>query len=131
MNEKDNCNFIIAIVILSVVLTISIGLNIGFGKSVADNNGFREQQRRYEETIKRLEAEQNTDREAIRELRNLNREAEGIIEGIIRGTETAGTNLTAANKILRYVIDSLQSLNLLYSRNRSSWVDGVDSLVGE
>jgi len=128
MNEKNNRNLIITVVVLSVVLTISVGLNIGFGRSVPDNQRIREQYRELETTVARLETEQLADRETIRELRSLNNEAKGIINGIIGTVETTGTNLSTANKILRQVIASLQSLDLLYSRDRSSGNNGLDTL---
>jgi len=128
MNEKDNRNFIITIVILSVMLSVSVGFNIGLGRGVPDNQRIREQHREYKATITRLETEQLADRETIRRLRNLNREAKGIISDLIGTVETTGTNLSAANKILRQVIVSLQSLELLYRRDRGGGGDGVDTV---
>jgi len=131
MNEKDNRNFIVAIVVLSVICTISIGFNIRFGRSVADNQRIREQQQNLERTVEQLTVERDTANETIRELGRLKQEARRIIDGIIGTTETAGTSLATANKILRHVIVSLQSLELLYGGDRGSGNDGVDSLGGD
>jgi chromosome condensin MukBEF complex kleisin-like MukF subunit len=131
MNEKNNRNFIIAVVILSALFTISAGFNIGLGRSIQDNQRLRNQQRGLEATIARLETEQRADREIIRELRSLNREASGIVRGIINTVEANGASLSAANKILRQVIVALQRLDLLYGRDRGSGSDGLDTLGSE
>jgi len=128
MNEKNNRSYIIVIVILSVISTISVGFNIGLRRGISNNQRLRDQQRELENTITRLETEQLSNRETIRELRSLNREAKGIISDIINSTETTGSSLATANKILRSVISSLQSLNLLYSRDRGSGNNGLDTL---
>lgn len=131
MNEKNNRNFIITIVILSVLLTVSVGFNFGLGRSVQDNQRLREKQRELETTVTRLEAEQYADRETIRELRKLASEAKGIISGIIVTVEANGANLSTANKILRQVIAALQNLELLYGRDNGGGGNGLDSMVGE
>jgi len=130
MNEKGSRSYIIAVVILSAVLAVSIWNNIGLGRSVANNQRIREQYRELEATVARLEAEQLADRETIRELRSLNSEAKGIINDLIGTVETTGTNLSAANKILRRVIIALQNLELLYNRDRGGGDNGLDTVGG-
>jgi len=131
VDEKNNLGFIITVVILSVALTISVGFNIGLGRSVSDNQRIGEQCRRLETTVEQLTVERDAERETVRELRDLHREARGIIDGIIGTVETTGTSLAAANKILRNVISALQSLELLYGRDRSSGGDGLDTVGSE
>jgi len=128
MNEKINRNYIITVFILSVILTISVGFNIGLGRRGTDNQRIREQYRELEITVAKLEDEQRTDREIIRELRSLNGEAKGIISVIIGTVETTGTSLSTANKILRSVISALQSLDLLYGGDNGGGGDGLDTL---
>jgi len=130
MNEKNNRFYIIAIVILFVILTISVGFNIGLGRSIPDNQRLRDQQRELERTVEQLVIERDKERETVGELRNLNREARGIISGVIETVETNGTNISNANKILRQVISALQSLDLLYRRDNVGWNNGVDTLGG-
>jgi len=131
MNEKNNRNFIITIIVLSALLSVSIGFNIGLGRSVSDDQRIREQYGELKATVARLEAERDAEREITRELRSLNSEAKGIINGIFRTVETTGINLSTANKIIRQVIIALQNLELLYSRDRGSGGDGLDTLGGE
>jgi len=130
MNEKTNRNLIVAVVILSVMLAVSVGLNIGFGRGISDNQRIKEQYRELEKTVGELARERDIEREAARELRNLNSEAKGIIVGIIKTVETTGTSLSTANKILRQVIAALQNLELLYGGDRGGGNNGVDSLGG-
>jgi len=130
MNEKINRNLIITVVILSVVLTVSVGFNIGLGGCFTDNRRLGEQQRELERTVERLTTERDREREMVGELRNLDREARGIIGGIIETIETNGTNLSAANKILRQVITALQSLDLLYRGDNRGGGNGLDTLGG-
>jgi len=130
MNEKTNRNLVITIIILSVILTISVGLNIGLGRSVPDNQRLRDQQRELERAVEQLTLERDRERETVGELRNLNREARGIINGVIETVETNGASLSNANKILRSVITALQSLDLLYRGDNRGGDNGLDTLGG-
>jgi uncharacterized coiled-coil DUF342 family protein len=126
--EKINRNSIIAVIVLSALFTISVGFNIGLGKCLSDNQRFNDRQREYETTIAELTGERDAEREINRELRSLSREARAVISDLIRTVETTGTGLSTANQILRTVINSLQNLDLLYSRSGSN---GLDTLVNE
>jgi len=128
VNEKNNRNFIITIVILSALFTISAGFNFGLGRCIPDNQRLREQQRELKRTVEQLTVERDAERETVRELRRLHIEAKGIIDDIIGSTETTGSSLATANKILRQVIISLQSLDLLYSRDRDSGNNGLGNV---
>jgi uncharacterized coiled-coil DUF342 family protein len=126
--EKINRNGIIAFIVLSTLFAISVGFNIGLRKCLSDNQRFNDRQREYETTIAELTGERDAEREINRELRNLSREARAVISDLIGTVETTGTGLSTANQILRTVINSLQNLDLLYSRSGSN---GLDTLVNE
>ena len=130
MNEKNNRNYLIAIIILSGLFAISIGFNIGLGRSVSDNHRLRDIQRELERTVAELTAERDAERAAIGELRNLNTEAAAIVSEALQTNAAAGASLARANEILRTVITALQNLDLLYSGGDGSGADGVDPLGG-
>jgi len=128
MNEKNNRNYIITIVILSVILTISIGFNFGFGRSVADNQRLRNLQLESERTIAELTAERDNERAAATELRNLGTEARGIISDALTTNAPTASNLARANELIRSTITALQALELLYSRDYGGRDNGLDTL---
>lgn len=132
MNEKQaNRNYIIAVIILSALLAVSVGCNIGLGRGVADNQRLRDSQRELERTVTQLTAERDTERAAADSLRELSGEARNIISTALDTTVSTGTDLARANALLRSAISALQSLELLYGRDSGGRGNGLDFVSGE
>lgn len=130
MNEKNNSRFIIAIIILSVVLSVSIGFNIGLGRSYSDNQQLRENERKLNITIEQLTAEREYERNKTAELRELNREANDIIRQALDTAAGNIPNYARANEIIRSVIEALHNLEVLYNRGNGSRDNRMDTLGG-
>ena len=131
MNEKMYCVFIITVIILAAILAISVGYNIRFRGSIADNNRLGELQRESERTIAELTAERDAERHAAGELRSLNREAITNISDALNATAATGPSLTRANELLRSAITALQHLEVLYHSDSNGGGGGLDFVGGE
>ena len=131
MNEKNNSLFIVTVIILSIVLTVSIGLNIGFGRSYSDNKQLRNKQRELDITIEQLTAERERERTAAAQLRNLNREANDIIRQALDTAAGNVPNYARANEIIRAVIAALQNLEVLYNHSDGSGDYRMDTMGRE
>ena len=131
MNEKTNRDFIIAVIILSAVLAVSVGFNIGLGRGVADNQRLRDLQRESERTIANLADDNKHAERRAAAAERLNREAAAIVTDALGTNAATGASLARANEILRSVIAALQNLDLLYGRDNGTGGSGMDTLGGE
>ena len=121
----------IAIVALAALLAISVGCNIRFGGSIADNNRLRELQQQSERTIAELAEQTDGAERRAAAAERINREATGIVADALNTTTATGASLARANEIIRKVIATLQNLELLYRGADGSGGGGVDTVGGE
>ena len=130
MNEKSYRNYLVIIIVLSVVLTVSVGFNFRFRGSVADNNRLGEIQRELERTIVELTEQADGTEQRATAAERINREAAAIVTDALTANEPTGASLARANEILRSVISALQNLDLLYRGSNGGGDNGMDTLGG-
>ena len=128
--QNNRCLFV-TIIILSVILAVSVGCNIRFGRSVADNNRLRELQLESERTIAELTDDNRRAEKRATTAERLNREAAVIVADALHTNAPTGANLARANEIVRSVITTLQNLELLYRGSNGCGDNGLDTLGGE